>query len=153
VLHPFDLATNKVLALVGRLEARDWVDVIESHDRLQPLGYLAWAACGKDPGFGPAAIVEIAARTARYSAEEVSRLSFAGTQPDAAGLARRWHAALESARAVVAALPPAEAGTCVLDLSGGLFRGVPREVADALRRGQLVFHPGRIRGALPTLAG
>jgi hypothetical protein len=24
VLHPFDLATNKVLALVGRLEARDW---------------------------------------------------------------------------------------------------------------------------------
>ena len=29
VLHPFDLATNKVLALVGRLELRDWIDVIE----------------------------------------------------------------------------------------------------------------------------
>ena len=28
VLHPFDLATNKVLALVGRLEVRDWIDVI-----------------------------------------------------------------------------------------------------------------------------
>jgi hypothetical protein len=53
VLHPFDLATNKVLALVGRLEARDWVDVIECHDLLQPLGYLAWAACGKDPAFSP----------------------------------------------------------------------------------------------------
>ncbi len=52
-LHPFDLATNKVLALVGRLEVRDWVDVIASHERVQPLGYLAWAACGKDPGFGP----------------------------------------------------------------------------------------------------
>ena len=25
-LHPFDLASNKVLALVGRLEVRDWVD-------------------------------------------------------------------------------------------------------------------------------
>ena len=25
VLHPFDLATNKVLAMVGRLEVRDWV--------------------------------------------------------------------------------------------------------------------------------
>ena len=36
-LHPFDLATNKVLALVGRLEARDWIDVIDSHERLQPL--------------------------------------------------------------------------------------------------------------------
>jgi hypothetical protein len=28
-LHPFDLATNKILALVGRLEVRDWVDTIE----------------------------------------------------------------------------------------------------------------------------
>ncbi|MFN2374990.1 MAG: hypothetical protein ABR538_00510 [Candidatus Binatia bacterium] len=28
VLHPFDLATNKVLALVGRVEVRDWVDVL-----------------------------------------------------------------------------------------------------------------------------
>lgn len=54
VLHPFDLATNKVLALVGRLEVRDWVDVIASDERLQPLGYLAWAACAKDPAFGPA---------------------------------------------------------------------------------------------------
>ena len=53
-LHPFDLATNKVLALVGRLEVRDWIDAISSHGRLQPLGYLLWAACGKDPGSVPA---------------------------------------------------------------------------------------------------
>jgi hypothetical protein len=66
VLHPVDLATNKVLALVGRLEVRDWVDVIESNQRLQPLGYLAWAAAGKDPGFSPAAILEQGARSARY---------------------------------------------------------------------------------------
>lgn len=46
-LHPFDLATNKVLALVGRLEVRDWIDVIACDERLQPLGYLAWAACGQ----------------------------------------------------------------------------------------------------------
>jgi hypothetical protein len=57
VLHPIDLATNKVLALVGRLEVRDWIDVIESHDRLQSPGCLAWAACGKDPGFSPSAIL------------------------------------------------------------------------------------------------
>ena len=57
-LHPFDLATNKVLALVGRLEARDWVDVIHCHERIQRLGYLAWAASGKDPGFSPGAILE-----------------------------------------------------------------------------------------------
>jgi hypothetical protein len=47
-LHPFDLATNEVLALVGRLEVRDWVDVIASDERVQPLGYLAWAAAGKE---------------------------------------------------------------------------------------------------------
>jgi len=46
-LHPFDLATNKVLALIGRAEARDWIDVIACHEQVQPLGYLAWAACGK----------------------------------------------------------------------------------------------------------
>src|SRR5687768_16185910 len=33
-LHPFDLATNKVLALVGRVEVRDWIDTIESSDRI-----------------------------------------------------------------------------------------------------------------------
>jgi hypothetical protein len=39
-LHPFDLATNKVLALVGRAVPRDWVDIIECDSRLQPFGYL-----------------------------------------------------------------------------------------------------------------
>jgi hypothetical protein len=39
-LHPFDLATNKVLALVGRLEVRDWVDVIASDERFSRSG--AW---------------------------------------------------------------------------------------------------------------
>jgi hypothetical protein len=34
VLHPFDLAANKVLALIGRLEVRDWVDVIHCAERL-----------------------------------------------------------------------------------------------------------------------
>lgn len=34
VLHPFDLATNKVLALVGRLEIRDWIDQDLAEDRL-----------------------------------------------------------------------------------------------------------------------
>jgi len=151
VLHPFDLATNKVLALVGRLEVRDWVDGIESHDRLQPLGFLAWAACGKDPGFGPAAILEHAARAGTYSADEVAQLAFAGDPPDAADLARRWHAALASARSIVAALPPDEVGTCVLDNSGSLYRGSPSEIPDALRAGTILFHRGRIRGALPEL--
>ncbi len=62
-LHPYDLATNKVLAMVGRLEARDWIDVISAHERVQHLGLLLWGACGKDPGFGPGAILNHARRS------------------------------------------------------------------------------------------
>ncbi len=152
-LHAFDLATNKVLALVGRLEVRDWVDVIASDEGLQPLGYLTWAACAKDPAFGPMAILEAAARSGRYSVEEVSQLAFVGDPPDAAQLGRTWHRMLDSAREIVSLLPPDEAGTCVLDGSGGLFRGSPSEIRRSLREGRLVFHRGRIRGALPRLKG
>ena len=150
-LSPFDLATNKVLALVGRLEVRDWVDVIVSDERAQPLGYLAWAACGKDPGFGPGAILEGAARSGRYSAEEVAQLAFEGRPPDASLLGRTWHRMLDAAREIVSLLPPDEVGTCVLDASGGLFRGDPAELQRALGGRRILFHRGRIRGAWPQL--
>jgi len=148
-LHPFDLATNKVLALVGRLEARDWVDVMECHERIQRLGYLAWAASGKDPGFSPAAILEQAGRSARYSATEIAALSFAGAPPDAAALSRHWHAMLREARDLVAVLPPAETGKCVLDQHGDLFTGDTATLQAALTAQTVRFHEGRIRGALP----
>lgn len=150
-LHPFDLATNKVLALVGRLEVRDWVDVIAADGRLQPLGLLAWAASAKDPGFGPGAILEGAARSGRYSAEEVETLAFVGPPPDAATLSRSWHAMLQAATETIEALPPAEVGTCVLGATGSLFRGAPTAVRSALARGELRFHRGRIGGALPRV--
>ena len=150
-LHPIDLAANKVLALVGRVEVRDWVDVITSHDRIQPLGYLAWAACGKDPGFSPPSILDHASRTARYSADEVAGLEYDGPPPDAGELSRRWHCMLDDARAIVAALPVEEAGRCVLTETGELCRAAAREVAGLLSDGKLRFHRGRIRGALPQL--
>jgi hypothetical protein len=152
-LHPFDLATNKVLALIGRLEVRDWVDVIECDERLQPFGYLAWAACGKDPGFSPASVLEHAARSGRYSTEEVSSLAFAGPAPDAGELSRRWRALLGAAREVVAQLPAQESGKCVLDQNGRVFRGDGPALREALAAASIAFHPGRIRGALPRILG
>ena len=124
-LHPFDLATNKVLALVGRLEVRDWVDVIHCHGRIQRLGCQAWAASGKDPGFSPPAILEQAGRSARYSAAEIDALSYSGEPPDAGELSRAWHSMLEEAGSIVAELPPAEVGKGVLDEKGRLFAGDP----------------------------
>lgn len=151
VLHAFDLATNKVLALIGRLEVRDWIDVITCGEHLQPLGYLAWAASGKDPGFGPAAILEHAARSSHYSAEEVSALAFTGTSPEIGDLSRRWRTLLEGAREIVAVLPAAEIGTCVLTPRGDLFAGDAATAAQAAASGGMLFHAGRIRGALPRI--
>ena len=150
-LHPVDLATNKVLALVGRVEVRDWIDVMTSHHRIQPLGYLAWAACGKDPGFGPASILEHAARTSRYSAAEVARLAFAGDPPDAAELSRTWHRILAEAKAITETLPPAQTGTCVLSMRGDLCRAAIGELSALVAEGSLLFHAGTIRGAFPQL--
>jgi hypothetical protein len=150
-LHPFDLAANKVLALVGRVEARDWVDVIHCAERIQPLGYLAWAACGKDLGFSPASILEHAARSAHYSSVELSGLAFEGKAPDGAALAARWRSQLEQAREVVERLPPEESGRCVLGPAAELYKGSPAALRGDLAAGRLVFHPGRIRGAFPTV--
>jgi hypothetical protein len=149
-LHPFDLATNKALALVGRLEARDWVDMIGCHDRIQPLGFLVWAACGKDLGYSPASILEQAAR-ARYSPGEVEELSFAGPAPDPGALQRLWHGMLADARNIIASLPPGEVGRCVLRADGALYRDTVERLRGDLASGAVRFHAGSIRGAFPTV--
>jgi hypothetical protein len=151
VLHPFDLATGKVLALVGRVEPRDFVDTLTCDREVQPLGLLAWAACGKDPGFSPAAILEHAARSARYSAADLAGLEFDGEAPDAGELSRRWHGVLETARETIGLLPAPEAGRAVMLRGGGLFRQEPGSLREALRDGRLEFHEGRIGGAFPRL--
>jgi hypothetical protein len=149
-LHPFDLATNKVLALVGRVEARDWIDILQCHSAVQPLGYLAWAATGKDPGLAPDAILQEAGRSARYSAAEIDALAFEGPPPDAAALSRHWHTALADAAQIVAMLPYQNVGQCVL-ADGELFRGNSAALREVLARGEIRFHSGSIRGAFPQI--
>jgi hypothetical protein len=149
-LHPVDHATNKVLALVGRREPRDWIDVLNCHDQLQPLGYLAWAASGKDPGLSPSYIVEQAART-RYVQAELDELAFDGPAPSARDVSARWHQAIAEAREVIARLPPEHAGKCVLDHSGQLQRASPSSLERELAGGRVAFHEGRIRGAFPEV--
>ncbi|MCK5797526.1 MAG: hypothetical protein KAI47_10105 [Deltaproteobacteria bacterium] len=150
-LHPFDLATNKVLALVGRLEVRDWIDIMACSNGLQHLGFLAWAACGKDPGYSPAMILAEAKRSSHYSAAEVGELAFEGEPPDAAQLARAWTVMLTESTALIDTLPPQEVGRCVLAADGTLFRGNAAAVREAYARNELIFHEGVIRGALPSI--
>jgi hypothetical protein len=148
-LHPFDLATNRALALIGRLEPRDWIDLVACHDRIQPLGFLCWAACGKDPGTNPSMIVSEAGRSGRYTQVEIDGVSFEGRAPDAAELGIRWKAMLADARLIVAALPTEDVGSCVLGAEGRLFRGDPKQLEAALASRVLRFHRGSIRGSIP----
>jgi hypothetical protein len=150
-LHPVDLATNKVLALVGRLEVRDWVDVLVCDERLQELGFLVWAACGKDPGFTPQGLLDHARRSSRYSAEEVAMLAFEGPAPDAAALSSQWRRALEAAEAVLGILPADRVGEVVISPGGELFRGSAADVEREIGLARVRFHAGRLGGALPTV--
>ena len=148
-LHPFDLATNKVLALIGRAEVRDWVDVLHCHMHVQPLGYLAWAACGKDPGFTPTGVLEHARRSSHYSAPEVAALDFGGEPPDAVALSHQWRLAVDQASEIVRTLPASEVGKAVLANDAAPFRGDVVELRDVVGSG-ILFHAGRIGGALPV---
>ncbi|OGB95327.1 MAG: hypothetical protein A2Z31_02560 [candidate division NC10 bacterium RBG_16_65_8] len=152
VLHPFDLATNKVLALAGRLEPRDWIDVHTTHDKLQPLGYLVWAACGKDPGFGPSSLLAEAGRSGRYSQVELNELAFEGSAPDARDLGAKWHRMLSEAQTIVEALPSHESGNAVLDLQGLPYRQGPERLTADLQEHAVVFHEGRIGGVWPMFS-
>ena len=151
MLHRFDLATSKVLALVGRVEPRDFVDTLTCNETVQPFGCLAWAACAKDPGFGPPAILEEAARANRYSSTELQGLAFEDQPPDPGELSRRWHAMLRAAREMVGTLPPGDVGRALLARGGGLFRGDTIALRAALADGGVIFHQGSIRGAMPRL--
>ncbi len=132
---------------MGRREPRDWVDILHCDLTVQPLGYLAWAAAGKDLGFSPMAIIEEAART-RYSKEEIAELDFDGPAPDLAALSARWHKAIAEARALVAQLPVDQVGKVVLD-GPHLAQATPAELPGRLPH--LGFHEGRLRGAFPEI--
>jgi len=150
-LHPFDLATNKVLALVGRAAVRDWVDIIHCHASLQSFGLLVWATSGKDPGLSPSFILEQAARSAHYAKSDLATLAFDGTVPDIEGMVKTWRMMLREADDIAALLPEDHVGTCILTRNGDLFDGTIDALQRAVENDMLVFHEGAIRGAWPRL--
>jgi len=75
-LSRIDLVINKLLALVGRDEPRDYIDVVHLIESDLPLGAQIWAACGKDPGFTPEGILDLCRRKGRYRPEDFDRLKF-----------------------------------------------------------------------------
>ena len=109
LLHPVDLAVNKVLALAGRDEPRDVLDTLHLHRQVLGLGALCWAACGKDPGFTPLSLLEMLRRRGRVRAEDLVRLALA--EPiDLPLLRQAWTDALDSVEPFVASRSDGEIG-------------------------------------------
>ena len=150
-LHPFDVATNKILALVGRIEPRDWIDTLTCHEKLQPFGLLTWASCGKDEGWTPDMIFDHAARSVRFSPDKLAQLAFDAAPPSPIELGQKWRAMLAQAHQIAEILPPEEVGKCVLNTDGTLCNLGPRELETALQNGALRFHEGHICGAWPQI--
>jgi hypothetical protein len=143
VLHPVDLATNKVLALAGRDEPRDVLDALHLHQQVLGLGALCWAACGKDPGFTPLSLLELLRRRGRVRAEDLERLDLA--EPiDLQEIKRTWLEALDSVEPFVESRSPEEIGCLYYSATRQSFVD-PREVVDA------VPHFGRPGGVLPHI--
>ncbi len=114
VLHPVDLATNKTLAGANRTVGRDTLDILYADEHILPLGGLAMAAVGKDPGFSPESLLNWMSRTfARHPEQYVDVI--AAEPIDVADASRRMHEAIERARAYVARMPSDAAGHVFLE--------------------------------------
>ena len=143
-LHLADLATNKVLALAGRWEVRDFVDTLYLDGCFASLGLLAWAAAGKDPGLTPALILEQANRFNRLRPEDF--LLVLGTDRfDFVAMKARWQENVAAARELVSELPASEVGALYLD---GHDRPVDPRSSPAAR-----VHYASLGGALPRVMG
>lgn len=145
-LHHTDAALNKLLALAGRQEIRDFVDILHLHDTYLHLGAMAWAACGKDPGFTPGFLLDQAGRHVAYSQADLDRLSL--REPlDLKSLKKTWLQALEDAQRLVETLPPDEVGCLYLDAKQTPVRPDPASGEFST----LTRHQGSIRGTWPTV--
>lgn len=145
ILHPVDLAVNKVLALAGRDEPRDVLDAVHLHRQVLVLGALCWAACGKDPGFTPLSLLDLLRRRGRVREEDLARLDLVAPI-DLRALKQEWLAALDSVEGFVASRPAEEVGCLYYSASRHVFVD-PREETDA------VPHYGRPGGVLPRVEG
>ncbi len=147
-LNFWDVAVNKVLALAGRSEIRDWVDVLHLHGKHLHLGALAWAGTGKDPGLSPEAIIRWGGRQAVYRPEDLADLAMSepATLPQ---LKERWLEASSSALKLIDRLPLEDVGCLYLDRD--CHPVCPDPVSAEFTR--LTRHFGSVKGAWPRVAG
>jgi hypothetical protein len=130
VLHPVDLAMNKVMAAAGRRELRDIIDLVTIHERILPLGAVIGAAVEKSPGFTPESLIaEIRRNAANHPAAEWQSLQ--STEPfDPKDTMARLRAALDQAEAFATRVPTNKLGLLFLDAAGHAVQPDPDRLDD-----------------------
>jgi hypothetical protein len=144
VLHPVDLATNKVAAAYGRREPRDVVDLLTIHERVLPLGAAVWASAGKALGFSPEGIINEIRRMARYTDADFRRI--ASDPPlDPAATMTRLREVLTESETFVRRMPTDRVGLVFLK-DGLVVQPDPTQLQD------YQTHAGQRRGHWPSSA-
>jgi len=143
-LHQADLAINKVLALVGRTEFRDFLDTLYLDSTYLSLGAIVWAACGKDPGFTPSLVLDLANRHARFQESDLKGEMLARPL-DLRELKKQWLETRERAERLCLGLPEDELGCLYLDSDNKPVTPNPDDATFT----NLKRHRGSIRGAWP----
>jgi|GEM_PF-4351916 len=146
-LHPADLAVNKVLALAGRTEIRDFLDILHLDETYLSLGAMIWAACGKDPGYTPALLLDMTNRHSDFHETDLKGENLA-RPVDLRQLKKKWLAAKERAESLFARLLEEELGCLYL---GPANEPVTPDPADP-NFAHLKRHVGSVRGAWPKIS-
>ena len=142
MLHPVDLAANKIMAAAGRREPRDIVDLVMIHDQVLPLGAVVWAAVGKSLGFTPEGLINEVRRLARYTEADFRRIT-SDPPVDPALAMTQFRKALNEAEAFVERMPTEKVGLLFLK-NGKAVQPDPDRLDD------YTTHAGQRRGHWPT---
>jgi len=141
-LHRFDALTNKSLAMAGRSETRDLVDLVANADKY-PLHAVTWAACAKDPGYNPVLLLHQMQRNSRVNPAELREM---GARYEPVELKTRWLALADAA---------------AVEIERAAASGVEPAVAFVTAQGQIGWfdlagcktHKASLGGSLPRLVG
>jgi predicted nucleotidyltransferase component of viral defense system len=144
-LHDVDLAINKCLALANRSEVRDIIDLIALQESTIELGAACWAACGKDPGFTPALLIDCMRRNSLIRSDQLAA-ELLVKQLDPIELKKKWTKLIDQAETQLKEFPTKDLGCLYIDVSGSLIKSpVTKTIKNAQR------HFGTVRGSWPSI--
>ena len=119
MLHPIDLAINKLVALANRREPHDLVDALFADAHILAFPALIWAVVEKNPGLNPSSYLE-QFRRRTLTPEDAAYLRFTGAY-DVEDAAQRFRRMVADADTFITANTHREPGALLQDRRTGSF--------------------------------